>query len=55
MINQVKQLAHGLLTAGLLGCGVTSEVATHHPSAIMVGTAHVAPVGDSEHLAQVPR
>ncbi|MGI4866535.1 MAG: carboxypeptidase-like regulatory domain-containing protein, partial [Janthinobacterium lividum] len=36
------------------GCGVTSEVATHHPSAIMVGTAHVAPVGDSEHLAQVP-
>lgn len=52
MINQVKQLTHGLLTAGLLGCGVASEVATRHPSAAPVSSVATEPVG--ERPAQVP-
>lgn len=52
MINQVKQLTHGLLTAGLLGCGVASEVATHHPSATPASTAVAEPA--SEHPTQAP-
>ena len=42
MINQVKQLAHGLLTATLMGCGVTSEVATHNPNAALLVATPVA-------------
>ena len=52
MINQVKQLAHGLLTAALMGCGVTSEVATHNPNAALLSATSVAAA--AEPPAQAP-
>ena len=45
MKNQVKRLAHGLLATSLMGCGVTSEVAAHHPNAT---TAESMPIALAE-------